>query len=111
VLGGGAAGAAGGAAASDTSGFGATASGMAGFGGAASGPLAGAAAAACFFGDALVNVLAVGLRTGDLATFVLVARAFVRGARFEATVFADFRVVFFTVAIFVFFDFFAIFVS
>jgi hypothetical protein len=81
---------------------------MAGCGGSASGLLAGAAAAACFFGRALVVAvfLALGLRTGDLATFVLLARAFVRGARLAATVFADFFVVFFPAAIFVVFGFF-----
>jgi hypothetical protein len=81
---------------------------MAGFGGTAGGFAAGATAAIRFFGGALVvAVLAVGLRAGDLATFVLLARAFVRGARLAATVFEDFFVVFFAAAIFVFFDFFA----
>jgi hypothetical protein len=81
---------------------------MAGFGGTASGFVAGATAAPRFFGGTLViAVLAVGLRAGDLTTFALLARTFVRGARFAATVFEDFFVVFFAAAIFVFFDFFA----
>ena len=94
---------AGGPAVPDTSGFGATATGVAGFGATDCDLAMGATAATRFFGGALVGaVLAVGLRAGDLA--------FLRGARLAAIVFADFLVVFFSAATFVFFDFFAIFV-
>jgi hypothetical protein len=90
---------------------------MTGFGGAASGFGVGATAATGFLGGALViAVLAVGLRSGDLATLALPGGAFAAGARLAVIVLADsfsadFFVVFFAAAtFFVCLVFFAIFV-